>query len=196
MDSPLDFDPGDHVYSVGGVVLPSVTQILSSMYDFKFVDPEVLQRAAVFGTAVHRVCELHDLDDLVMDSVDAALLPYLQAWQRFLREKHVKVLEVEKRYHHRAMGFAGQLDRLLLVDHCKVTTDIKTVSTLHPAVGIQLAAYERLLLANTDHQDTKRAAVQLCGDGTYRYRMYADPMDWPAFASLLTLKNWRQKYAA
>lgn len=192
----LDFDPDTHTYMVGNSVLPSVTSIIAPMYDFRYVDAETLHAAGKFGSAVHLVCELYDRDDLVMDSVDPALLPYLNAWRRFIAEMQVEVLQVEQRYHHAALGYAGTLDRLLLIQRAKVLADIKSVSVLSPAVGIQLAAYEKLLVSNTEHLQTKRAAVQLCGDGTYRYRMYADPMDWPAFVSLLTLKNWRQKNAA
>lgn len=196
MDIELNFDPDTHTYKVGNVVMPSVTTLLQPLYDFRFVNPETLQRAADFGTAVHRVCELYDLDDLVMDSVDRAISPYLRAWQQFLSEMSVKIIEVEKRYHHTALGYAGTLDRILLVNGRPSLTDIKTVSALSPAVGIQLAGYQGLLSANTSYKTISRAAVQLCGDGSYKYRTYADAMDWPAFLSLLTLNNWRTKNAA
>lgn len=191
----LDFDPDTHVYMAGGAVLPSVTQLLRPLYDFRFVDPEVLKAAGVFGTAVHRVCELFDLDDLVMDSVDDALMPYLDGWRLFLSETGAKVLQVEARYHH-SLGFAGTLDRVLAIKQDNVLADIKSVSKLSPVVGIQLAAYQALLAENTDYRTVKRSAVQLCPDGTYRYRLYRDPMDWPAFVSLKTLQNWRTKHAA
>lgn len=190
----LDFDPDTHIYKTGGVVLPSVTKVIAPMVDFRFVDPQVLQLAAEFGTAVHRLCELYDLDTLDMDSVSPALLPYLTAWKRFLAEMDVTVLEVEKRYYHKLLGYAGQLDRVLLVNGRKVLADIKTVSRLGPVVGIQLAGYQKLLVGNTDHVYTDRAAVQLCADGTYRYQVYSDPTDWPVFVSLLSIHNWRKKY--
>lgn len=196
MDSALSFDPDLHIYRTGGVVLPSVTQVLAEMYDFKFVKPEVLKAAGEFGTAVHLVCELFDKNDLEYSSLDTALLPYLTAWKRFLSETSASVLEIERRYHHKAMGFAGTIDRLLEIDGKKVLVDIKTVSSLSPVVGIQLGAYERLILDNTEYTGLSRAAVQLCANGTYKYRMYADPMDWAAFASLICLKNWRLKNAA
>jgi hypothetical protein len=192
----LDFDPDTHTYRAMNVVVPSVTQILAPMYDFKFVDPDVLQRAADFGTAVHKACELRDLKDLDEGSLHPALAPYLRAWERFLSEKRVNVLEVEKRYYDPSLGFAGTIDRLLEIDGAPVLADIKTVSKLHANVGIQLAAYERLINTNTTFKRIKRAAVQLCPDGSYRYRTYHDAFDWPAFASLLTLHNWRIKNAA
>lgn len=192
----LAFDPDTHSYTVDGVALPSVTQVLAPLYDFRYVDRDVLKAAADFGTAVHRMCELHDVDDLVEDSVDPALEPYLVAWQRFLRETRAEVLQVEQRYHHPLLRFAGTLDRLLKIDGAPVLVDIKTVSSLSAAVGVQLAAYEHLLAENTPHQGVRRAAVRLCGDGTYRLKFFTDAMDWPTFASLLTLQNWRRKHAA
>lgn len=192
----LEFEPDTHVYKVDGRVLPSVTGIISTLYDFRYVDPAVLQAAADFGTAVHRMCELYDQDNLDLDSLSPALLPYLKAWQRFLSETRATVLEVEKQYHHKTLGYAGTLDRLLRIDRKKVLTDIKTVSRLSPAVGIQLAGYEGLLIHNCGREDVVRAAVQLRGDGTYRFQVYADPMEWPVFVSLITLQTWRRKYAA
>lgn len=192
----LEFDPEGHVYRHEGKVVPSVTQVIGSLYDFRYVDPATLAAAAEFGTAVHRLCELFDLDNLDMDSVSPALLPYLDAWRRFLAETRATVLEVEKRYCHSNMGYAGTIDRLLSIGRRPVLADIKAVSRLNPAVGIQLAGYQGLLAANTGHVQVDRAAVQLCGDGTYRFMMYRDPMDWPVFVSLLTLNTWRKKHAA
>lgn len=192
----LEFDPENHVYKHEGAIVPSVTGIISSLYDFRYVDPDTLAAAAEFGTAVHVMCELYDLDNLNMQTLSPALLPYLAAWQRFLSETNATVLEVEKRYHHPLMGYAGTLDRLLLIDKKLVLTDIKTVSRLSPAVGIQLAGYQHLLVSNTDYMYVERAAVQLRDDGTYRYQTYSDPADWPVFVSLLTLHSWRRKHAA
>lgn len=192
----LAFEPDSHTYSVSGMVLPSVTQVLQPLQDFRFVDDATLRAAASFGTAVHRVCELYDQDDLVMDSVDRPLVPYLEAWCRFLSETRAKVLQVEQRYHHRSLGYAGTLDRLLEIDGARVLADIKSVSRLSAVVGVQLAAYATLLENNTEHKEVKRAAVQLCPDGTYRLRFYEESMDWPTFLSLLTLHNWRKKHAA
>jgi hypothetical protein len=192
----LEFEPEAHVYKVDGRVLPSVTGIISSLQDFRYVAPDVLHAAAEFGTAVHKLCELHDQDNLDMRSVSPALLPYLDAWKRFLSETGAVVLEVEKQYHHKMMGYAGTLDRVLLIKKKKVVTDIKSVSRLSPAVGVQLAAYQNLLSANSAYVCNDRAAVQLRDDGTYRYQPYTDPTDWPVFVSLLTLHTWKKKYAA
>lgn len=192
----LEFEPDTHVYKAGGRVLPSVTSIIAELHDFRHVPAETLKAAAEFGTAAHRMCELYDQDNLDMQSVSPALLPYLTAWQRFLSETRATVLEVEKQYHHKTMYYAGTLDRLLLIDGQKVLADIKTVSRLSPVVGIQLAGYQGLLADNAGRFDVVRAAVQLCGDGTYRFQTYTDAMDWPVFVSLLTLQTWRKKYAA
>lgn len=192
----LDFEPDSHVYTFGGVVVPSVTGIISSLYDFRHVDTATLTAAADFGTAVHRACELHDLQNLDTESLSPPLLPYLSAWERFLAETNAAILEVEKRYHHAMMGYAGTLDRLLTINRRIVLVDIKTVSRLTPAVGVQLAAYQHLLSSNTQHRAVDRAAVQLKADGSYRFQQFTDPMDWPVFVSLLTLNTWKRKHAA
>lgn len=192
----LEFEPDSHVYTFGGEIVPSVTGIISGLYDFSFVDRATLSAAADFGTAVHRACELRDLQNLDMDSLAPPLVPYLAAWERFLAETNATILEVEKRYHHSMMGYAGTLDRVLEINRRIVLVDIKTVSRLTPAVGVQLAAYQHLLTSNTLHRSVDRAAVQLKGDGTYSFRQFTDPTDWPVFVSLLTLNTWKRKHAA
>ncbi len=193
----LEFDPDAHVYKHDGRVVPSVTGIISSLYDFRYVDPDTLSAAAEFGTAVHRACELRDLNTLDVESLSSPLVPYLAGWERFLSEMRVKVLQVEKQYLHRTMGYAGTIDRLLEIDGKHWLADIKAVSRLTPPVAIQLAGYQGMLAANNpEYAKAGRAAVQLRADGTYMFKTYSDPMDWPVFVSLLTLHSWRKKNAA
>lgn len=79
----LEFDSSSHTYRVGGVVVPSVTQILSPLVDFSMVTPDVLAAKAAIGTAVHLACELYDMDDLIEYDLDPVLVPYFEGWKKF-----------------------------------------------------------------------------------------------------------------
>jgi hypothetical protein len=184
----LTFDAATHTYRYGGQVVPSVTQILAPLSDFRFVAPEVLDAARDFGTAVHLACELSDRGQLDEDALDPALLPYLQQWRRFCREHMCEWLHIEKPVYHPTMRYAGTLDRAGLVDGDRCVLDIKSGSALYPSVGPQLAAYARALNP-VEGQALRRYGLRLHPDG-YELKAYTSPGDWPVFASLVTLRGF------
>ena len=55
----LEFFEDEHLYLVDGVIVPSITQILSHRFGRKYahVRRDVLERAAQAGTAVHEAIE-------------------------------------------------------------------------------------------------------------------------------------------
>ncbi|MEM5294208.1 hypothetical protein VSR82_07680 [Burkholderia sp. JPY481] len=189
----LTFDPVGHVYTVGTRRVPSVTQTLAPLVDYSAVPANVLKRAQDLGTAVHKMTELYDLDDLDMDNLSDELLPYLTAWIKFRAETGFVPELIEKRFYHPALGFAGTLDRTGLVSGRRSVIDIKKMLRLEPVVGVQLAAYKELCIKNgVDVQD--RYGLGLRADGTYRLVPFTDKGDWPVFLSLLTLRNFKEKH--
>ncbi len=186
MTTGLTFDEATHTYRYNGIVVPGVTTILSPLTDFSRVPPHVLRAAADFGTAVHLACELDDLGTLDVESLDPALAPYLAAWRKFSSEHEVEWTLIEQPVYHKALGYAGTLDRLGRVKGLATVLDIKSSAQLYPSVGPQLAAYQQA----AEHPTVQRMAVQLKSDGTYTAKTYTDPTDWPVFASLLTLRTW------
>lgn len=190
--SELLFDPVEHVYTVAGKRVPSVTQILSPLVDYSMVPRETLERARQLGQAVHRMSELYDLDDLDMDNLADELRPYLTAWIRFRAETGFVPETIEKRLFHPSLRFAGTPDRSGLIGRRRAVIDIKKMLTLGPVIGLQLAAYRELFEKHgTPVED--RYGLGLRADGTYRLVPYTDKGDWPAFLSLLTIRNWKEK---
>lgn len=194
----LSFDAETHRYFWNGQQVPGVTTILSPLTDFSAVDQDVMRRASAFGSAVHHVCELADTGaDLEQYEIDAALLPYVGAWRRFCVEWSVEWNAVECRVFHPALRYAGTLDRVgtLLPPgepahrrHAAMV-DIKTSTSLYPAVGPQLAAYARAH-DPLNGASLRRYAVQLRGDGTYVCKEYRDADDFATFSALLALRTW------
>jgi hypothetical protein len=186
----LHFDAYTHTYTYGGRVVPGVTSILAPLTNLSMVPPDVLAAASAFGTAVHKACELWDLDDLDADNLDPELQPYLAAWMRFSSDHRVRWDGIEKKVFHKTLRYAGTLDRRGMVDGTLTVVDIKSSIALYPAVGPQLAAYLHADVRSEITSSVKRLAVQLKGDGTYVIKEYADPLDFSVFTSLLTLQNW------
>jgi hypothetical protein len=189
----LTFEEDTHTYRTEGKVVGSVTQILSPLVDFSMVPKDILERAKQLGTAVHKLTELYDLDDLDEEGLSDELLPFLTAWRKFRAETGFVPELIEQRFHHPALRFAGTLDRTGLIGGRRSVIDIKKMLTLGPVVGVQLAAYAELCRVN-GHEVLDRYGLGLRKDGTYRLVPFKDKSDWPTFLSLLTLRNYKDKH--
>lgn len=185
----LIFDPVKHEYFFAGRKVPGVTSILSPLTNFDAVPPAILQAASEFGKAVHLACELDDLGILDDSELDAALVPYLKGWRKFVRDTDATWDDIERPCYHPLMRYAGTPDRIGRVNGLLTVVDIKSTAQLYASVGPQLSAYAHASANST----AVRLAVQLRADATYVAKAYQDPGDWPVFCSLLTLKNWCQK---
>lgn len=190
----LTFDDPSHTYQWNGSVVPSVTQIISPLSDFSMVREDVMHAAQQFGTFVHRTCELYDLGQLDEAELDPQLQPYLSGWKRFCADAGTRWAEIEKPEFHLSHGYAGTADRKGEVFGGPAVVDIKTSVVLGPAVGLQLAAYKNLGFTAMQPK-TRRFAVQLREDGTYRAPEFKEQSDWPTFLSMLNIRNWANKHS-
>ena len=186
----LEFDEKNHVYKLAGVVIPSVTQVISSagLSDFSRVDPDLLLRSQKFGTAVHLACAFHDRGQLDMESLDPALLPYLESWQKFKRMFNItEFAEIEKQVYSKIYGYAGCLDRLWE----DILIEIKTSTTIPKTTGLQLAGYQQAYQETTKVKIKRRLCVQLL-EGTYKIQLFEEKSDFRVFTSCLNIRNWRK----
>jgi hypothetical protein len=194
----LTFDEPSHVYRYDGTVIPSVTQIIAPLSDYSMINPEVMKRAQELGTAVHRMTELHDRDDLEEESLDEEFHGDLLAWKRFKQDMNFMPLTIECRLFDKMRGFAGTSDRTGLIKSSLgklrlSVIDLKKMLFLGPQIGVQLAAYQHLhTIAGSPVLD--RYALGLHADGTYRLKQYEDMLDMPTFFALLTYHNYRMKH--
>lgn len=139
--SKFIFDEELHRYTLAGKVLPSVTQVIKPLYDFSFVNPDVLRRAAEFGTAVHKTIELHLADELDEDSLDENLynpLLAFKAWQADNYDIDLSSAVIEKINYHAKLKYAGTAD----IETETMVIDIKSRPVNLLTDPIQLAAYD------------------------------------------------------
>jgi ATP-dependent exoDNAse (exonuclease V) beta subunit len=194
VNSVVDFDKAAHRYSLSGRSIPSVTQILGSYTDLSRVSPDVLKRAQEFGTAVHTMTELHDLNRLDESSLDPALRPYLDAWIQFRGITGFCPLVVEERLYCKKHGFeiAGTLDRVGDLRGELVLIDIKSGSSVFPTTALQTAAYAEAYRSTTGSRIRRRFACRLDA-GSFELIEFKDRSDWSTFLSMLQIHNWRMK---
>ena len=169
----LLFDEDKHEYSVDGIKLPSVTEIVSPFTFSKYrVDAAVVNQAAYRGKIIHEVCADYDMgaytDGVLLNPEIAS---YLKAWIDFCHDYKPEWLLVEQ-----AMAcndFAGTVDRVGIIDGNPCIVDIKTTSSMDRASKIalsaQIAGYIMLCDSNTEYhiQSKHCMGVQLTKEGKY-----------------------------
>lgn len=189
----IDFDEEKHEYSVGGIKIPSVSEILAPLSADRYRDlnPAVLQQAAARGTAIHEATQAIDYGAEPEPNPD--LDGYLEAYMKFLWEHEVEWHMIEQIvYYNRTEDelpiYAGTVDRYGLVDGVPTVVDIKTYASLTTdsqlAASCQTALYRDALeevasqyIATWVKQN--RAILHLRKDGTYR---------------LVNLDEWDEKH--
>lgn len=189
----VEFDAAQHAYTLNGRRVPSVTQVLAPLQDFSRVPRDVLEAARVFGQHVHAACDLHNRGELDWSNLDPALVPYLEAWRRFLADSGVIVIASEMRVVHEALGYAGSPDCVLAWGERVVIPDIKSTALVPPTVGAQTAAYARAYQAMHEGKEPGRYCIHLLPDGSYKAYPRRDPADWSLFVSCLNIFKWKER---
>lgn len=192
----LTFDETAHVYHYDGRAVPNVTTILSPLQDFSMVPDAVLARAQRRGTAVHRACELHLLDDLDESSLDSEIRRYFWQFLKFLKQSGFKAEQTEQQIYSTRYDYAGTYDLYGILGKKRCLIDVKTPVKIHPATGPQTAAYEA---AKREHEATPartvihRYGLQLRPD-KYELVPFTNRADFGVFLALKTLYHWREKH--
>ena len=176
---------------------PRVTSILqeNKLIDFSMVRKDIMERACTFGSACHKATELHDLGTLDIDSLDPAIVPYLEGWKNFLKDYGLTFTpeEIEQRLVSKRHGFTGAPDRW----HTKkgLLIDIKSTTAMYPATAIQTMAYQMLIEETLKIKIKKRIGVQLTGQPGKGYKIapYKDTSDKSVFLSCLNVYRWKQR---
>ena len=162
----------------------SVTQLLAAegFIDTKWFD----EYSATRGTFVHRACELSDRGELEEAELDPVLVPYVSAWQKFIRESKFQIIEMETRLESETRQFSGKPDRIGILNGCPAIIDLKS-GAIQKWTALQLAGYE--ILKGSPH---KRFGVQLTDEATYKLTEFKDRQDRNIFLAALACYYWKR----
>ena len=133
----IEFKEDTHTYSVDGIVLPSVTQIISEIMPNKYanVNKRVLNEKAKFGTLGHKIIEDLDITDIenakihVRTIENKSLEICIREYLRLVRKHNIKPIAHEMKVHY-AYIYAGTLDMIANVNNELSLIDVKFTSTL------------------------------------------------------------------
>ena len=179
----LIFNEERHEYSIGGVILPSVTEICRflTMDVAEGANKEMRDAAAERGTRIHEACTMHDFEGDECE-VDGDIVGYVEAYAAFKRDYKI----AEWLLYEHPMGslerfYAGTLDRICYMDGSPTIIDIKSGTTVNKLVwAAQLKGYELLLRDEMEENhndefnplDLRSAILKLKKDG--KYTLYRD----------------------
>jgi hypothetical protein len=118
----VEYNDSIHEYTLGGIHVPSVTELLKPVVGEFECAPMYAER----GTAVHTLTELWDTGLYLPDLADAELTTYMMAYEDFHDQHDVEVVEMEQIVFNQNLLYAGRLDRIWKIDGKLHLTDIKT----------------------------------------------------------------------
>ena len=122
----LEFIESTHTYICDGIIVPCVSDILSYKFnDYKGVSKEVLTRASLLGTEMHRSIELFEQQGITSDLQEFKNYLFLKKQHKFENiENEVPVL-----YENGGrVLFVGTLDQIIEIDGKLGINDFKRVS--------------------------------------------------------------------
>ncbi len=181
----IEFYPADHRYVYNGVVLPSITTLLKTVYGdtYSSVNPELLKRSADYGTQVHS--ELQSLIDMREDGIDITdlinlptthqeTLNYFKFVEPIYKIKPIMTEKIVVLYNDQKEPVAaGRFDLMAEVDGELTLVDFKTTSAIHQKlVTAQLNLYAVACVQTgyySEGEIKKLGVIHLCGS-TSRYK--------------------------
>lgn len=193
MADSVAFDEATHTYTVNGEAYPSVSTILGMFCDFSRVPKDVLEYKRKIGRASHKAIELYESGTLDVDTVDDAVMPYLESYIKFKAIKPLRVIAAERIVYSKKHRYAGRLDLCVQFEdrHDLGLLDVKCVHQMAPETALQTAAYSEAWAENGNPKLKTRAGLQLQPDGTIaRFYPYPDKSDFPVFLNALNLYRW------
>lgn len=188
------FCPTTHVYTHGGVEVPSVTQVLKEEglgVDYGWIQenrPHVLDNARERGEVFDLAANLLDADNLDLDSVDPIIQGYLLSYQLFRAKYCPTFLEIQQWHIYELNGFkyGGTPDRIAVMPDGEWILDLKATAKIDKSYGLQTAAYDPT-------RTRRRGAVHCFKDGKeaklWPYEDANDYLDWEA-----ALRIWHRKH--
>ena len=166
----IQFNEERHEYSVDGVIVPSVSEILKPLTvdTVEKAKPWLRDIAADRGTRIHQATMLMDYGEDV--EIDADIEGYIKAYQRFLDDYRPKWEGIESIVYHDYFQYAGTIDRYGYIDGEKVLVDIKTGAYNKYTMSAQLGAYICALAKMNGFRTSRAFDLMLSRDGTYQMK--------------------------
>ncbi len=192
--SKIEFNPREHVYTLEGKTLPSVTQILSKLKISPiYPDSPAMKWYAARGKRVHKYLEFARKGKKInISKVDPVDRGYVEAGLKFLADfSNVfdSLAQEQQVFVDSDTPYAGTIDEIIFVkktfydetlggeipENSIIVVDDKTSSSIHESYFFQIAAYAYALKVTSKiHEEVPNIfgmIRQLKSDGSYFIKM-------------------------
>lgn len=140
------FDPETHIYYVGGVQKPNVSEICSpiSFQRLDALQKQLLERARARGSRCHELAEeFWYSGELDIDEIESEHIPYMQQFILWAKTYQIKPLYTEYKIFDE--DFCGTIDLICEFDGKIIIVDYKFTSQADKkSLSVQLEGYYRL----------------------------------------------------
>lgn len=180
----IQYDPATHrSVAPDGREVPHVTHVLESVgvaTDFAGLasfSPKLcrdIEERRALGSAVHADCHAFDDGDLIWESIDPRVLPYVDiAWRSCRENLGLVPLKRERRLYHALYHYTGIMDGLFRDRRQKVIlADLKIGDPEDAGAQFQTAAYEAAYkFEHPGEVIDERWAIHLCPQAIIPYRV-------------------------
>ena len=185
MENKFQFDPATHTYLSGERILPSVTEIVTSVCgEPSYASEWHMNR----GRAVHKAIALTIKGTLDESTIDDRIRPYLDTAKKALSELKIsQFVIIETPMLHKVLQYAGTLD--LFTDE-GILIDFKT-NQHSPTTQIQLGGYSELLKSNG--YKVNGCWELVIGETNYKLTKYKPEKCIRLFLAAYTLYGWQKE---
>lgn len=192
-----DFDASTHTYYVESKPVINVTRALGVITDYSNIPPDRLEIARQEGHDIHRMVELYSKNDLDEGTLPEWLVPRLNAYKKFIVETGFRITHSEVRLYNQDAQYAGTADLFGEIGLRRsvefANVDVKRSFYAGRAIGLQLAAYVEAAKHCDMPRATRRYALQLRADGSYRLEPFEDRRDFAFFLSCLNVYRLKEE---
>jgi hypothetical protein len=140
----IEFIEKTHTYLVDGVIVPSVSAILHSIFPDKYknINKNILEKKAQYGTTIHEYIECLEKMQSVMPKLNFEQELSIRQYRRLKAKFELEVITQEQMVEYNGR-YAGRFDMIANVKGKLSLCDIKTTSVLDKEyLSYQLSFYE------------------------------------------------------
>lgn len=188
----LEFEDETHTYTLNGIVIPSVSQVIAPLSNAKYsgISERTLAKAADKGTTVHNSIE--NWIKFGIEDIPPEHIGYFEAFRKWWDSCNPNPVGSEARICHRIMQYGGTVDFVGYIDNELTLIDYKSTYTISDMTcGVQLEAYSQALKSMGISVQRKKI-LHLKKDGKFELREYPvnDAVRWRVFGALKTVYNY------
>lgn len=189
-NAQLKFNEEKHEYKLGGIIVPSVSQILQANGLFESFRHN--ENKLKIGTYIHKALELSDKGTLDTTNLDPRLKKCIDLWEKFKKDSGLKIIEVEKKVNVGVM-YAGTIDRVAKGMYKKSIIDFKS-GVPQDWAALQTAGYA-MAYDPTDYMNYERYCLRIHWDlDRAVYKPYKDQQDFNTFMAMATTYHWKKNH--